>query len=69
VAASADDARRRTPFQMLIMMFAGWVNEHQRTVIAYLLEENRALREFHVQQRPTKAAGGEGQGTGPASAS
>jgi len=29
-----------TPLQMLIMMFAGWVNEHQRTVIAYLQEEH-----------------------------
>ena len=36
-----------TPFQMLIMMFAGWVNEHQRTIIAYLQEENRVLRELH----------------------
>jgi hypothetical protein len=36
-----------TPFQMLVMMFTGWVNEHQRTVIAYLQEENRVLRELH----------------------
>ena len=35
------------PFpMMLIMMFAGWVNEHQRRVIAYLQEENRVLREL-----------------------
>jgi len=48
-------SRRRpemtTPFQMLIMMFAGWVNEHQRTVIAYLQEENRVLRELHGEKR------------------
>ena len=40
-----------TPFQMLIMMFAGWVNEHQRSVIAYLQEENRVLRELHGKKR------------------
>ncbi len=40
-----------TPFQMLIMMFAGWVNEHQRTIIAYLQEENRVLRELHGRKR------------------
>jgi len=40
-----------TPFQMLIMMFAGWVNEHRRAVIAYLQEENRVLRELHGKKR------------------
>ena len=40
-----------TPFQMLAMMFAGWVNEHQRCVIAYLQEENRVLREMHGKKR------------------
>jgi hypothetical protein len=39
------------PLQMLIMMFAGWVNEHQRNVIAYLQEENRVLRELHGKKR------------------
>ena len=39
------------PFQMLVMMFAGWVNELQRTVIAYLQEENRVLRELHGRKR------------------
>ncbi len=33
------------------MMFAGWVNEHQRSVIAYLQEENRVLRELHGKKR------------------
>jgi hypothetical protein len=28
-------------------MLAGWVSEEQRTVIDYLREENRVLREFH----------------------
>ncbi len=36
---------------MVIMMFAGWVNEHQCTVIAYLQEENRVLRELHGKKR------------------
>jgi len=48
-------SRRRealtTPFQMLAMMLAGWVNEHQRSVIAYLQEENRVLRELHGKKR------------------
>ena len=39
------------PFQMLVMMFAGWVNELQRTVIAYLQEENRVLRELRERKR------------------
>ena len=40
-----------TPFQMLIMMFAGWVNEQQRTIIGYLQEENRVLRELNGRKR------------------
>jgi hypothetical protein len=40
-----------TPLQMLVMMFAGWLNEHQRTIIAYLQEENRVLRELHGKKR------------------
>jgi len=40
-----------TPLQMILMMFAGWVNEHQRAVIAYLQEENRVLREVHGRKR------------------
>jgi len=36
---------------MILMMFAGWVNEHQRAVIAYLQEENRVLREVHGRKR------------------
>lgn len=29
--------------QVLIAMFAGWINCHQQQVMAYLLEENRTL--------------------------
>ena len=39
------------PLQMIFVMFAGWVNEHQRAVIAYLQEENRVLREVHGRKR------------------
>ncbi len=33
------------PLQMLLMTVAGWVNRHQADVIAYLVEENRVLKE------------------------
>src|SRR5258708_24018202 len=31
--------------QILLLMFAGWVNRHQLDVIEYLQEENRVLKE------------------------
>src|SRR5258708_32757862 len=33
------------PFQVLLLMFAGWINRHQLDVIEYLQEENRVLKE------------------------
>jgi len=33
------------PLQLLLMMFAGWVNRHELDVIDYLQEENRVLKE------------------------
>ncbi len=33
------------PLQMLLMTVSGWVHRHQADVIAYLLEENRVLKE------------------------
>jgi putative transposase len=33
------------PLQVLIFTVAGWVNRHQQDMIAYLVEENRVLRE------------------------
>jgi len=33
------------PLQLLMMLFAGWVDRHQQDVIEYLKGENRALRE------------------------
>jgi hypothetical protein len=32
------------PFQLLLLMFAGWVNRHQQDVIEYLQQENRVLK-------------------------
>lgn len=34
-----------SPLRFLLLMFAGWVNRQQQSVIAYLLEERRALIE------------------------
>ena len=34
-----------TPWQMMLMAVAGWVNQQQLGVIEYLKEENRVLRE------------------------
>ena len=33
------------PWQFLLVVLAGWVNEEQRQVIEYLKEEHRVLRE------------------------
>jgi hypothetical protein len=33
------------PFQLVLLMFAGWVNRHRLDVIEYLQEENRVLKE------------------------
>jgi hypothetical protein len=33
------------PFQLVLLMFAGWVNRHHLDVIDYLQEENRVLKE------------------------
>src|ERR1035437_838370 len=32
------------PFRFMVVAVAGWMNEHQRQVIEYLVEENRVLR-------------------------
>ena len=34
-----------SPLHFLLFTFAGWTNRHQQSVIEYLLEENRVLRE------------------------
>jgi hypothetical protein len=33
------------PFQFLVIVLAGWMNQRQQNVIEYLREENRVLRE------------------------
>lgn len=33
------------PWQMLLLILAGWVNKHQQNTIEYLVAENRILRE------------------------
>src|SRR5438270_6067174 len=33
------------PFQFVIIVLAGWMNQRQQDVIEYLREENRVLRE------------------------
>ena len=33
------------PLQLLLLTISGWVNRHQQDVIAYLVEENRVLKE------------------------
>ncbi|MEM7311312.1 MAG: integrase core domain-containing protein [Planctomycetota bacterium] len=33
------------PLRVLLLTFTGWVNRHQADVIAYLVEENRVLKE------------------------
>ena len=39
------------PLQMLLVTLAGWMNEQQRVINAYLKEENRVLRELHGKKR------------------
>jgi hypothetical protein len=55
---------RLDPLSFLVVSFAGWMNQHQQHVIAYLMEENRVLREqignrrmrFNDEQRHRLAA-------------
>lgn len=32
------------PLAFFLLLFSGWINRHQQSVIDYLLEENRVLR-------------------------
>ena len=38
-------SRLLSSFQLVLLMFSGWVNRHQLDVIEYLQEENRVLKE------------------------
>ena len=33
------------PWQLLLLILAGWINRHQQSAIEYLLTENKVLRE------------------------
>jgi len=39
------------PFQFVVIVLAGWMNERQQNVIEYLREENRVLREQLGERR------------------
>jgi hypothetical protein len=39
------------PFYLFVIALAGWLSRHQHTVIAYLIEENRVLKEQLEGQR------------------
>jgi hypothetical protein len=41
------EAMAAIPFQLLLLMFAGWVNRRQLEVIEYLQEETACLRSAH----------------------
>ncbi len=42
---SPDGEGNVNPFQFLVIVLAGWLNQRQQNVIEYLREENRVLRE------------------------
>src|SRR3954470_19593190 len=58
------------PFQFVVIVLAGWMNQRQQNVIEYLREENRVLREqlgerrlrFSDDQRRRLAAKAKGLG-------
>ncbi len=39
------------PFHLLVIALAGWLNRHQQSVIDYLIEENRVLKQQLEGQR------------------
>ena len=39
------------PFQFVVIVLAGWMNQQQQNVIEYLREENRVLREQLGERR------------------
>jgi hypothetical protein len=39
------------PFSFVVISIAGWMNQHQRHAIEYLIEENRVLRELIGNRR------------------
>jgi putative transposase len=56
VAPLADEygmsvAPQQALLQFVVLILAGWINRHQQAVIAYLMEENRVLREQLGERR------------------
>ena len=49
---SSDAMSHFFPLQLLLATFAGWVNREQSQIVAYLVEENRVLREQLGDPRP-----------------
>jgi transposase InsO family protein len=39
------------PWQLLLLILAGWVNRHQQEIIEYLRTENQILKESHGKRR------------------
>ena len=39
------------PWQILLLILAGWINKHQQNAIEYLITENRVLREQFGKKR------------------
>ena len=39
------------PWQLFLMILAGWINRHQQDVIEYLEAENRVLKEKLGKER------------------
>ena len=60
------------PFQFLVIVLAGWMNQRQQKMIEYFREENRVLREqlsgrrlrFNDDQRRRLAVNAKGLGQG-----
>jgi hypothetical protein len=46
------------PLAFFLVMFSGWVNQHQQAIIEYLLEENRVLRAARGMSRRLLKLGG-----------
>jgi putative transposase len=44
-------APQQALLQFVVLILAGWINRHQQAVIAYLMEENRVLREQLGERR------------------
>ena len=39
------------PWQLLLVILAGWINREQQAVVEYLRTENQILKEIHGKKR------------------